>query len=72
MIGGGDLRVYLEKIASITQWIIPTNVTKVRSFIGETQYFMKFIVIFYMVSTPFHVATAKGKRFNWDKKKKRI
>jgi hypothetical protein len=38
MIEGGELRVDIENIATIIQWLIPTNVTKVRSFMGVYQY----------------------------------
>jgi hypothetical protein len=33
---GGEMRVYPENIVNITQWPIPTNVTKVRSFMEAT------------------------------------
>jgi hypothetical protein len=71
MIGGGELRVDPEKIATITQWPIPTNVTEVRSFMGETQYLRKFIVNFSIVETPLHAITAKGKSFHWGKTQQR-
>jgi hypothetical protein len=71
MIGGGELRVDPEKIAAITQWPIPTNVTEVRSFMGATQYLRKFIVNFSTVATPLHAITAKGKRFHWGKTQQR-
>jgi len=59
MIGGGELRVDLENIVSITQWSIPTKMTKVRSFMGVAQYLRKFIVNFSTVATPLHTLTAK-------------
>jgi hypothetical protein len=67
MIGGGELRLYLENIVVITQWPIPTNVTKVRSFMGEARYLRKFIVNFSTVVVPLHVVTTKGKSIHWGK-----
>jgi hypothetical protein len=71
MISGGEMRVDPEKIAAITQWPIPTNVTKVRSFMGATQYLRKFIVNFSTVAVPLHALTTKGKRFHWGKPQQR-
>jgi len=67
VIGGGEMRVDLENIVVITQWPIPTNVTEIRSFMGEAQYLRKFIVNFSNVATPLHAITAKVKSFHWVK-----
>jgi hypothetical protein len=40
----GVLKIDSTKIEAILKWIAPTNVTKVRSFVGETQYLVLFIV----------------------------
>jgi hypothetical protein len=34
MIGGGELRVDQDNIATINQWLIPTSLIEVRSSIG--------------------------------------
>jgi chemotaxis signal transduction protein len=34
VIGGGELKIDLAKIEAILKWPTPTNVTKVRSFVG--------------------------------------
>jgi hypothetical protein len=46
VIGGGELKIDLTKMEAIIKWSIPTNITKVRSFVGETQYLWKFIASF--------------------------
>ena len=46
---------------------MPTNVTKVRSFIGAKQYLRKFIASFSVVATPLHAITTSGKSFQWEK-----
>jgi len=71
IIGGGEIRVDPNNIATIAQWPIPTNVTKVRSFTGETQCLMKFILNFSIVGAPLHSIISKGKRFHWGKTQKR-
>jgi hypothetical protein len=34
--GGGELKIDLAKMEAIKKWPIPTNVTKSRSFVGES------------------------------------
>jgi hypothetical protein len=57
----GDMMVHLNKIASIIQWPIPNNVKKVRSFMGEAQYLINFIVNFSTLATPLNAITSEGK-----------
>jgi hypothetical protein len=61
MIEGGELRVDIEKIATIIEWLIPTNVKKVRSFMRVYQYLRKFIANLSTVVAPLHAITTKGK-----------
>ena len=62
MIGGGEMRIDLEKIVVITQWPIPTNVTEIRSFMGASWHLRKLFVKFSTVAAPLHAITSKGKR----------
>jgi hypothetical protein len=66
IIKGGELRVDLENIETITQWPIPTSMTEARSFMGETQYLRKFIINFSTKTTPLHFLIANGKSFQWE------
>jgi hypothetical protein len=70
-IGEGEMRVYAYNILAITQWPIPTNVTKVRSFMGATQYLRKFIVNLSTLVSPLHSITTKGNIFHWGKTQQR-
>jgi hypothetical protein len=43
VIGMGELKINPTKIDFILKWPTPSNVTKVRSFVGATQYLRNFI-----------------------------
>jgi hypothetical protein len=64
MIGRGELRVDLEKFATITQWTIASKVLEVKSFMEETHYLRNFIVNFSIVEAPLHAITEKGNKFH--------
>jgi hypothetical protein len=66
-IGGEELNIDPSKMEATMKWPFPTNVTKVRSFFGETQYFHKFIYSFLVVAAPLHTITMSGKIFRWGK-----
>jgi hypothetical protein len=46
VVGGGVLKVDLAKIEAFLKWPTPTNVTKLRSFVGAIKYLRKFITSF--------------------------
>jgi hypothetical protein len=69
VIGGGELKIDPTKMEAIIKWPVPTNVTEVRSFVGETQYLQKFIASFSVVVAPLHAITtvvrvSSGERIN--------
>jgi len=67
VIVGGELKIDPSKMDTIMKWPVPTNVTKVRSFIGATQYLKKFTASFLVVATLLHDINASGKSFQWGK-----
>jgi hypothetical protein len=67
VIDGGELKIDYSKIKAILKWPTPTNVTKVRSFVGATQYLIKFIASFLVVVAPLHAIIASGKCFQWSR-----
>jgi hypothetical protein len=71
VIGGGELKIDPAKMEAIMKWLVPTNVSEVRSFIGVTQYLRKFIASFSVVATPLHAITTSGKSFQWGKGQQR-
>ena len=61
VIGGGELKIVPSKMEAIMKWQVPTNVTKVRSFIRAAQYPRKFIASFSAVVAPLNAIIASGK-----------
>jgi hypothetical protein len=62
VIGGGELKIDSVKMGAIMKGLVPTNYTKVSSFVGEAKYLWKFIVSFSIVVTPLHTTIVSGKR----------
>jgi len=54
IVGGGELMIYPSKVEVIVNWPKPNIVTKVRSFLGATQYWRKFIANFSSIAAPLH------------------
>jgi hypothetical protein len=67
VINEGELNIDPTKMEVIMKWIIPTNYTEVRSFVGATQYLRKFIASFSIVVSPLHAITMSHKSFQWGK-----
>ena len=53
------------------KWLVPTNVTKVSNFVGETQYLWKFIASLSTVVAPLHTITMSDKSFQGGKNKQK-
>ena len=58
--------VHPEKIQEIEDWSVPKDVTDVRSFMGITSYYQRFIEGFSRISNPITSLQKKGKKFNWN------
>ena len=52
IVGGGQLKVGPSNLEVIFNWPKPRIVTKVRSFLGEIQYWRKFIANFSYIASP--------------------
>ena len=50
------------------EWLVPKNVSDIRSFMGITGYYRKFIEGFSTISYPINYLQKKGKMFEWTKK----
>ena len=50
------------------EWHVPKDVTDVRSFMGITCYYRKFIEGFSKITNPITSLQKKGKKIVWDKK----
>jgi len=67
VISEGELKIDLAKIKAIKKWPIPTNVAKVRIFVGETQYLKQFVVSFSVVVASLHTIKNNDESFQWGK-----
>ena len=56
IVGGGALRIDPYKVEAIVNWPTPKSITEVRSFLGATQYWRKFISKFSAIATPMHAS----------------
>ena len=54
-----------EKIAAVHDWSTPCNVTELRSFLGLSSYYRRYICQFADIATPLHALTNKGVAFVW-------
>ena len=62
------IRVDPKKIEVIIEWKPPRNVTKVRSFLGFTSYYKRFVKGFLMTAAPMMRLLQKNVRFEWCEK----
>ena len=60
--------VDLEKIKVIEDWPVPKDATDVRSFMGITSYYWRFIEGFLRITNPITSLQKKGKKFDWNQK----
>jgi hypothetical protein len=54
-----------EKIEAIREWSTSKNVTEVRSFMGLSSYYKRFIAWFSRIAHPITSFQRKGKKFQW-------
>ena len=54
-----------EKMEAVRTWPVPQNVTDLRSFLGVSSYYRKFIPNFSKIACPLVKLTQKGNKFNW-------
>ena len=57
-----------EKIKANEYWLVPKDVTDVRSFIRITSYYWRFIEGFSRIANPITSLQKKGKKFDWNQK----
>jgi hypothetical protein len=65
IVGGGELKIDPSKVKVILDWPKPNNVTEVRIFLGESQYWRKFIANFSSIAAPLHAVTNIKQVFQW-------
>ena len=57
-----------KKIRAIKKWPVPKDVIDVRSFMGITSYYQRFIEEFSRIVNPITSLQKKGKKFEWSQK----
>jgi len=62
------IKVDPQKIKEIIEWPRPTNVTKVRSFLGLVGYYNRFIKEFSKIASPLTNLLKKAIKFEWTNK----
>jgi hypothetical protein len=60
--------VDLEKIKAIMEWLVHKDVEDIRSFMGITRYYRRFIEGFCKIAYPITSLQKKGTKFNWSQK----
>jgi hypothetical protein len=56
-----------KKIEAIREWSVPKNVTEVRSYMGLSSYYKRFIAGFSRIAHPITSLPRKEKKFQWTK-----
>jgi hypothetical protein len=68
VISAEGIAVDPEKIRAIMEWSIPKDVADIRSFMGITRYYRRFIEGFSKIAYPITSLQKKGTKFNWSQK----
>jgi hypothetical protein len=68
VISAEGIAVDPEKIRAIMEWPIPKDVVDIRSFMGITGYYRRFIEGFSKIAYPITSLQKKGTKFNWSQK----
>lgn len=65
IVWDGELKIDPSKVEVIVNWPKSKNVTEVRRFLGETQYWRKSIACFSSIAAPLHALTSVKQVFQW-------
>ncbi|XP_070681845.1 uncharacterized protein [Malus domestica] len=66
IISDQGIRVDSQKVAAVENWEQPRTVTEVRSFLGLTGYYRRFVKDFSVIALPLTRLTRKDVKFEWD------
>ena len=65
IVRGGKLKIDPSKVEVIVNWPKPNTTIEVRSFLGEAQYWRKFISNFSLIAAPLHALKSVKQVFQW-------
>ena len=65
VISAKGISVDPQKIEAIVNWKPPTNVSEVRSFLGLSGYYRKFVERFSKIAVPLTKPTRKDVKYDW-------
>ena len=55
-----------NKVKAVADWPVPSNVSKVRQFLGLASYYRRYVQNFSTIAAPLHALTQDGISFCWD------
>ena len=65
VVSADGIYVDPQKVEAVANWEQPTTMTEVRSFLGLSGYYRRFIEGFSKIAGPLHCLTRKGVKFEW-------
>jgi hypothetical protein len=71
IVGGGQLKIDPSNIHVIVNLSEPKSVTEIQDFLGEVQYWRRFISNFSLIETPLHALINVKNNFQWGGKKQK-
>jgi len=71
IVGGSELKIDPSKVDVVVNWPRPKKIMEVRIFLGETQYWRKYIANFSLIAAPLHALTSVKKVFQWGGKQQK-
>jgi hypothetical protein len=66
LVGKGQVKMDPIKVKGITDWPTPTNLSKLRSFLGFGNYYKDFIPDYSRITRPLHDLTKNSVQWHWD------
>jgi hypothetical protein len=65
VVSAGGISADPEKVRAIEEWPRPQNLHQLRSFVGLSSYYRRFIARYADIARPLHMLTEKGQPFVW-------
>ena len=62
------IKIDPQKVKAITEWSMPTNITKIRSFLRLAGYYRRFVKDFSKIASPLTNLLKKLSRSEWKEK----